>query len=169
MITTTPPPRRSFANWLHSLPDWQFTGVLYLLRWAVIIPLAVLSYPFTTAEAAFQAEGDPFRYLLPFLVVAPVLETLLECALPYWLMYGLFRRTPQSPWPFVVVAALAMVVLHPLVPPVILFAFITGAFLGYVYVHFALLSRWKAFLHTVVFHAGINLIGWLTMLWNSFG
>lgn len=167
MATTTQTLGQSFSNWLHSRPDWQFTVTLYLLRWAIIIPLAVLLRPFTTSEAAFPAEGDPFRYLLPFLVVAPTLETLMECALPYWLMYGLFGRTPQSPWPFVIVAALAMVVLHPLVPTVVVFAFITGAFLGYVYVHFAPRSRWKAFLHTVVFHAGINLIGWLTILWGS--
>ena len=32
--------------------------------------------------------------------------------------------------------------------------------------HFAAQSHLKAFLHTAVFHAGINLVGW-TLLWMS--
>ena len=123
---------------------------------------AVLS-PLSTAADSFQADGDPWRYLLPFLVVAPTLETLIECGLPYWVMRRWLKVPTHSPWPFVSVSALVMVVLHPLTPVVIVMAFITGSFLAYVYAHFAPSSHAKAFLHTAVFHAGINLVGW-TML-----
>ena len=36
------PARRHFYQWLNGLPDWQFTGTLYLLRWAIILPLGLL-------------------------------------------------------------------------------------------------------------------------------
>ena len=57
-----------------------------------------------------------------------------------------------------------MVLLHPLTPVVITFAFVTGSFLAYVYAHFAPQSRFKAFLHTAVFHAAINVVGWTAIL-----
>lgn len=69
----------------------------------------------------------------------------------------------QRTWPFVVVSAAAMVLLHPLTPVVITFAFITGLFLAYVYEHFAPRSQFKAFFHTATFHAAINLVGWIAI------
>ena len=60
-----------------------------------------------------------------------------------------------------------MVVLHPLLPMVIVMASITGAFLAYVYIHFAPMSLGKAFLHTAVFHSAINAVGWTMIFIQS--
>jgi hypothetical protein len=95
---------------------------------------------------------------------APTLETLIECTAPYWFMDRVLKLERRSPWPFVIVSALIMVLLHPLTPIVILMAFITGCFLAYVYAHFAPRSQWKAFLHAALFHAAINLVGWTMLL-----
>jgi hypothetical protein len=148
---------------INALPDWQFTGTLYLLRWAVLLPLTLALWPFSSRGDAFHGEGDPSGYLIPFLIVAPTLETLIECSLPYWVMHRLLGWNRRTPWPFVVVSAMLMVLLHPLTPIVITFAFVTGSFLAYVYAHFAPQSHVQAFLHTAVFHAGINIIGWTMM------
>jgi hypothetical protein len=158
----------SLHDRLNGLKDWQFTFVLYLLRWAIVLPLGLLLSLFANSGDGFKASSsDPWFYFLPFLVIAPPLETLIECTLPYLLMYKGSGHRPKSPWPFVIVSALIMVVLHSLTPIVITFAFITGAFLAYVYVHFAPQSQVKAFFHTALFHAGINLVGWTTLLIQS--
>lgn len=155
-----------FLEWLETRPDWQFTGTLYLVRWAIVLPLGWMLSPFITNAGTYQFEGDVWGYLFPFLVVAPTLETLIECSLPHWIMYRVLKVNRRSSWRFVFVSAMLMVVLHPLQPIVILMAFITGSFLAYVYFHFAKESHLRAFLHTAVFHAGINLVGWM-LLWMS--
>jgi hypothetical protein len=153
----------SFGGWLNALPDWQFTATLYLLRWAVILPLAIILSPFSSPTDEFEAHGSPLSYLIPFLVAAPVIETLIECSVPYLVMHGVLRLPRRSPWPFVLVSAVLMVVLHPITPNVVVFAFVTGGFLAYVYAHFAAQSQLKAILHTAVYHAAINLVGWTMM------
>ena len=165
----SPQPTRSpFFIWLDGLSDQRFTLFLYLLRWTIVVPLGWFLSPFATSADTFKMpSADPWSLLVPFLILAPILEALLECTLPYTLMYRLRGRQPQSPWPFVVLAAFAMVALHPLTPVVIVFAFITGAFLAYVYGHFAPQSQLKAFLHTAAFHAGINIVGWTGILFQS--
>ena len=160
-------PESSIWERLNGLRDWQFTLVLYLFRWAIILPLGFLLSPVSTSADAFHASGDPWRYLLPFLVVAPTLETLIECTVPYAVMYRILKLRPRLPWPFVVVSATAMVLLHPLTPVVILFASITGSFLAFVYQHFAPSSQLKAFAHTALFHAGINIVGWTAIFLQS--
>jgi hypothetical protein len=164
MNATAPGRLASFGAWLNSLPDWKFTATLFALRWLIILPLAALLSPWTSDADAFRAEGGPWRYLIPFLVVAPTLETLIECTLPYWLLHGWLKLSRRSVWPFVVVSATVMVLLHPLTPMVAVMAFITGAFLAYVYAHFAPQGGVKAFLHTAVFHAAINLVGFTMIL-----
>jgi hypothetical protein len=156
-----------FRVWLDSLPDWQFTGTLYLLRWAVVVPLGWMLSPLVTDADTFHFQGDVWGYLLPFLLLAPTLETLIECSLPHWGMYRLLNVERRSPWRFVFVSAMLMVALHPLHPIVILMAFITGSFLAYVYFHFAAQSGLKAFLHTAMFHSGINLVGWTILRMQS--
>jgi hypothetical protein len=168
METSAPRRRSAFFIWLDGLSDQRFTLTLYLLRWAIVLPLSWLLSPFVTSADMFKMSSpDPWFYLIPFIVVAPAIETLLECTVPYSLMYKLRGRRPRSPWPFVVFAALAMVALHPLTPVVMVFAFITGAFLAYVYRHFASQSQLKAFLHTAAFHAAINIVGWIGILLQS--
>jgi hypothetical protein len=165
METSTSPRRPAFFIWLDGLSDPRFTLALYLLRWAIVLPLGWLLSPFGTSSDTFKMSSpDPWFYLIPFIVVAPTLETFLECTLPYSLMYKRRGRRPWSPWPFVVFGALAMVALHPLTPLVMIFACITGAFLAYVYGHFAPQSQLKAFLHTALFHAAINIVGWTGIL-----
>jgi hypothetical protein len=160
--------RFSIRGWLNGLRDWQFTLALYLLRFAIVLPLGLLLSPFSTSADRFHLTTlDPWYYLLPFVLYAPTLETLIECTLPYSVMYILLKFRPRSPWPFVVAAAMMMVVLHPLTPIVITFAFITGSFLGFVYGHFAHQSQLKAFFHTAIFHAGINIVGWTGIFLQS--
>jgi len=168
MIAEPTPSRISlYLTWLNGLPEWRFSGTLYLLRWVVVLPMGVLLSPLATSADEFHAKGDPWRYLIPFLVAAPTLETLIECTLPNWLMYGALKMQRQTAWPFVFVSAMVMVILHPLTPAVIVFAFITGSFLAYVYAHFAPQSQFKAFLHTAMFHAAINVVGWFGILIHS--
>lgn len=157
----------TFAGWLNRQPGWRFTATLYLLRWAVVVPLAFLLSPFASSADQFQASGDPWRYLIPFLVVAPVFETLIECSLPYWVLNRWLHVELRSPWRFVFVSAMAMVLLHPLTPAVVVMAFVTGAFLAYVYFHFAPHGFATAFTHTATFHAAINLVGWTMILISS--
>ena len=167
MPPTTPSRASAFLAWLEALSDWQFSGALYLLRWAIVLPLGLILSPLSSSADTFQPEGNPWRYLIPFLVVAPAIETLIECSVPYWVMYGMLNRQRRSPAPFVVVSASIMVLLHPLTPVVMAMAFITGAFLAYVYFHFAAQGHLKAFFHTAVFHSAINVIGWTMILINA--
>lgn len=167
MTETAPQRANTFRAWLDALSDWQFTGTMYLLRWVVILPLALVLSPISSPHDTFQAEGTPWHFLIPFLFVAPTLETLIECSMTYWLMYGVLKRPRRSPWPFVIASATLMVLLHPIQPVVVVMAFTTGAFLAYVYDHFAPRSHLKAFLHTAVFHGGINAVGWTMMLFGT--
>jgi hypothetical protein len=151
----------TILSWLNGLPDVLFTVTLYLIRWAIVLPLSLLLSPVATSADRAQTAGDPLLSLAGFLIFAPVLETLIECALPYWIMRRIFGWSRRSFMPFVLVSACVMVILHPLSHIVSTFAFITGSFLAYVYAHFAPGSQWKAFVHTAAFHAAINAVGWM--------
>src|SRR5215212_1996507 len=95
----------SIRDWLNGLRDWQFTLALYLFRWAIVLPLAFVLPPFSTSADRFHLTNtDPWYYLLPFVVYAPILETMIECTLPYSVMYKLLKFRPRSSWPFVVAA-----------------------------------------------------------------
>ncbi len=158
--TNTP----SLRNRLDALQDWQFTLVLYLLRWAIILPLSALLSPLaTSADSLRPANFDPLSFFFSLVLIDPAVETLIECTVPYWVMCAILGRRPRSTWPFVILSTLVMVALHAMTPLVILFTSITGSFLAFVYGHFASKSQWKAFLHTTAFHAGINIVGWTGM------
>ena len=168
MDQPAPAPSFSFRDWLNGLKDWQFTLVLYLLRWAIILPLGYLLSPLSTSGDNFHPNSsDPLTYLLPIVFFDPAVETFIECVVPYWVMYGIVKRQPQSPWPFVIISVLIMVALHPLTPLVFIFTTITGSFLAFVYGHFASKSQMNAFLHTTAFHAGINIVGWTGIFLQS--
>jgi hypothetical protein len=101
-------------------------------------------------------------------VLAPVLETLTECLLPYWIMRKL-NLIPAAgrAWGFVAVSAILMALLHFTAwPAALLPSLITGAFLGYTFAHFAPNNFGQAFLHTALFHAAINLVGWIQLALN---
>ncbi len=151
---------------LDRLTPWAFTGSLYGLRWVVVLPVtwAVDLFDPTGGRASF--EGPAIGLLLGFLFLAPILETLAECLAPYWIMRKMGRiPSVQRPWGFVAVSAGLMALWHvDYWPAAFLPSTITGAFLAYTFAHFAPGSPGKAFLHTWVFHAGINLVGWLLIV-----
>ena len=148
---------------LDALPPWGFTGSLYLVRWGIVVPigyaLGLLGAP--GSRAAF--DGSPMVLLFGFIFLAPLLETLVECVVPYWLMLKMgATEVSKRAWGFVAVSALIMALLHMGAwPSAILPSLVTGGFLAYTYSHFAVSGTGTALLHTWVFHAGINLVGWL--------
>ena len=157
-------------DWLDTRNAWQFLGLLYLARWVALIPVIVLEQVvFTGAQtqAASMPEqwrhGSPLGMFLGLVIFPPLLETLVECSLPYWLIGKLWvsRRSGRA-WGFILVSAFVMAVLHAMLAA-LLPASITGAFLAYCYAHFAPSSISKAILATAGFHGAINLVGW-TML-----
>ncbi len=113
---------------------------------------------FPSNQAAFQ--GIEVN-VLGGLFIAPVLETLLECAAPYWIMRKLgYIPTGRRAWGFIAIGGVLMLLLHSGAwPAAVLPSFVTGGFLAYAYGHFAPVGFAQAFVHTSVFHAGINLVG----------
>jgi len=144
---------------LDGMPPWGFTGMLYCVRWLIVIPTAfIVGHLFPTREAALQ---DADVNILGGILIAPVLETLLECAVPYWMMRKLGCIPPnRRAWGFIIVSGILMMLLHAGAwPAAILPSFVTGGFLGYTYAHFAPVGFAQAFIHTSVFHASINIVG----------
>jgi hypothetical protein len=151
---------------LDRLSPWAFTGSLYLIRWAVIIPISWVSRLFGGAGGNVTASASDIVLLAGWIFVSPLLETLIECALPYWLMRKA-RAVPagKRPWGFVAVSAVIMALLHMGAWPVaILPSLVTGGFLAYTYGHFAVRGFGPAVLHTSVFHAAINIVGWVLVV-----
>jgi len=148
------------------LSPWIFTGCLYLVRWIVVVPIGYAVCQLGGSNNAATFTGSPMSLLLGFIFLAPLSETLIECAVPYWLMSKAGRnRLGERPWAFVVVSALLMALLHVGAwPSAILPSLVTGSFLAYTYGHFATSGTGWAILHTCVFHAGINMVGWLLLV-----
>ncbi len=155
-------------DWLDARPAWQFLLVLYVARWLVVIGYVALAKAYialtqvndTTIEPPPSVHGAALVVLL--LVSGPILETLVECTVPYMLFarIGKYREfRPARPWGFIVTSALIMTVLHP-IASALLPAFITGSFLAYGYAHFARLGTIHAILATFAFHAAINMVGY---------
>jgi hypothetical protein len=158
------PPSESLLARIKRLPGWQFTLVLYLLRWAIVLPLGFLLEPFSTSSDNLHLQNADLKtFFITGVLLDPLVETVLECSLVYFLLHTVLGVATHRIRPFVFCAAMAMVLLHPLTPVVFIFAFITGSFLAYVYAHFALINHIRAIKHTTAFHAGINLVGWLLM------
>ena len=162
----------TLLDWLDRRNAWHFVGILYLARWVALAPIMVLiHFVFTEAQksAASMPEewskGTPLGLFLVLVVIAPLLETVAECTLPYWIISRVrdYRRNrPKRCWGFVAISACMMAALHPMLAG-LLPALVTGAFLAYCYAHFASSSIWEAILATAVFHGAINTVGW-TML-----
>lgn len=149
---------------LDALSPSVFTGVLYAVRWLVVLPWIIISW---LSGSGGEAESPALRFNLVIgVVLDPLLETLIECAIPYWLMRKVFPNSlNQRPWKFVALSAIVMTVMHIGAWPAAIFpAFITGSFLAYTYGHFALNRQSTALLHTWAFHSGINIVGWLLMV-----
>ncbi|HEX4414337.1 MAG TPA: hypothetical protein VH107_11960 [Lacipirellulaceae bacterium] len=165
MSTATEPTKPGLLTRINRLPGWQFTLTLYLLRWAIVIPLGYLLNPTSSATDRAQLQNvDLTNFFLTGVLLDPLVETVVECSLVYIVLHSILRVSTQRVLPFVFCSAMAMVLLHPLTPIVFTFAFITGLFLAYVYAHFAPINHIRAIKHTAAFHAGINLVGW-AMMW----
>jgi hypothetical protein len=151
---------------LDRLSPWAFTGSLYLARWAVIIPISWASRLFGGTSGNVTANASAGVLLFGWIFLSPLLETVIECAIPYWLMRKARKVSAVNrPWGFVAVSAVIMALLHMAGWPVaILPALATGGFLAYTYGHFAVHGLGSAVLHTSLFHAAINIVGWVLVI-----
>jgi hypothetical protein len=167
-MTTTESHNR-LLDWLDRRNAWQFVGVLYVARWLALAPVLALShFVFTDAQKADAAVPQELTdrnagvLLVMVVVVSPLVETLLTCTLPYFVVSRLrdYRRNrPKHCWGFVVVSACLMALMHPMLAAV-LPSLITGAMLAYCYAHFATRGVGPAILATTIFHGAINIVGW---------
>lgn len=157
---------KNCVNRLDSFSPWAFTGSMYAIRWAMILPIGYALGTLGVSGGKAVFEGSPFVLLFGFIFLAPAMETLLECAMPYWLLSRAGRiRKDKRPWLFVVVSATLMTLLHISAwPSAIIPSLITGSFLAYTYGHFVPVGLGQAWLHTWVFHAGINIVGWSLLM-----
>ena len=151
---------------LDALSPWPFTGTLYLARWAIVAPVGCVLGRLGVPNRGAEFGGSPLGLLFSFVVLAPLLETLVECAIPYWLMNRTTATTVgKRAWAPVAVSALIMALLHmgawpSAIPP----SLVTGSLLAYTYGHFVPRGTGPALLHTCVFHAAINLGGWFLVV-----
>ncbi|MBC8327648.1 MAG: hypothetical protein H8E31_02770 [Planctomycetes bacterium] len=155
-------------------PAWRFLAILYLARWALLLPLSWLIGLLAAGGAAagapapapvFDSLEQAAEAFLQWVVLWPVVETLFECTLAYELLRRLPRYAcglPRRPWLFLVVSAALMAALHPVLSA-LLPSLITGAFLAYTYSRFAPVGRVRAVLASAGFHGAINLVGWLSV------
>jgi hypothetical protein len=165
----TPNASRGFEKWLDWLDGqkpWRFLLILYLLRWLIILPTAWLNawlFP-GQADPFFQDLGalDLLTLFLSMLVLNPLLETIVECSLPYWLI-RMIPLSSKRPWVFIFISAALMAVMHQTLSA-LLPSLVTGLFLAYAYGHFALQSQVKATLLTMLFHSCINLVGFTLII-----
>lgn len=150
---------------LNRLSPWAFTGSLYLLRWAIIVPLAAL-LRLLGQSGGRTVHADPVIELLGGVLLSPLVETVIECVIPYWSMRKMLGTSVERrPWIFVVTSATMMTLSHMSAwPAAIVPSFVTGSFLAYTYGHLAASKSGTALLHTWTFHAAINIVGWVFMV-----
>lgn len=158
-----------WLDWLDSKAPWQFVGILYIVRWCLIVPYMIAAiFLFTDAHISKASLPEELSGMNPFLlfanlvIIAPLLETLLECSLPFFILSLIYRKKeklPSRPWLFVIISAMLMVLLHPMLAAIVP-SLVTGLFLAYCYAHFAARNFGSALLYTTAFHAAINVVGW---------
>ena len=154
----------STLDWLDSLSPWAFTGLLYLARWVAILPIGyALGQMGASDKMSF--DGSASVLFFGFIFLGPVIETVIECVIPYWLMRKMRGiAAGRRSWGFVVVSAGIMTLLHVGAwPSAVLPSLVTGGFLAYTYAHFAASRVGMAMLHTWAFHASINIVGWVLL------
>lgn len=162
----TPHKTEGILDRLDLLSPWSFTGILYIVRWIVIIPLICIYSLLSASPQAVKFNASAVMLFIGFIFISPFCETLIECTLPYWLM-KISNKIPHGkrPWAFVYISAAIMALLHfDAWPLAIVPSLITGTFLAYVYGHFAPRGFGQALLHTAVYHAAINIIGWFMIV-----
>lgn len=149
-------------DWLDRQNDVVFLVALYLVRWPVVLSISPLQSILLRAlvgdkEVEMSLPSNEVLAFLLLVVAVPVAETLFECSLPYWFLKQLDKINTPRPWLFIFVSAAMMGFLHCGLP----LSLVTGLFLAYCYAHFAGRSQWLGLGCTVLFHAGINLVGWV--------
>jgi len=149
-----------YLDRLEQQRDGVFWLVLYLVRWPVIIPVGyvqgLLASGVVGASDAWRPGVGGGALLVP-IVVPPIVETLIECTLPYWILKRLGKIGPARPWTFILISASIMALLH--FPVAVPGGFVTGMFLAYGYGHFATRGHAAAFAYTALYHAAINAVG----------
>ena len=159
---------QKWLDWIDEQNSWRFILILYLLRWLIIIPTAFINgwlFP-NQGDNALQdfANLNVLRIFLAMLIFNPLIETIVECSLPYWIFHKLGFAS-KRPWLFIFVSATLMAVLHQTLGT-LLPSLITGVFLAYTYGHFSLQSQIKATALTLLFHSCINLVGFTAIVLN---
>ena len=159
-------------DWLDHRKRWQFVAVLYVVRGALITAIMAIEHlcfpgdQQSVAQASELSKLNPGVLLVLLVIMSPLIETLLECSLPYFIfsrMRNYRQSRPTRPWGFVVVSACVMALLHPMLSALAP-SLVTGTFLGYCYAHFAARNAGQAILATSVFHGAINMVGWIMIL-----
>ena len=148
--------------------DWARTGVLWAVRWVVILPFNWLMSKLNgDGGTAANVSGDLLVLFLILIVGPPLVETVVECVLPYTILRKLRGSAPGVL--FIITSAALMSLLHLISLIAILDSAITGAFIAFVYAAAARRGQKIAFVHAFSFHSAINLIGWLMLLGASTG
>lgn len=158
-----------FFDWLDRQNVLVFFMVLWFIRWPIVLPVASLQEFLAralggTSEMDYNIPKAPLVLFFFIVIFAPLVETLIECTIPYVIMMWGEHPRPPRPWKFIVVSALVMAVLH--LPYAFPAGFVTGGFIAYCYGHFAPKGQPGAFLAASGYHAAINVTGF-TMLMLS--
>ena len=117
---------RLWSCWLDRLDATgaiRFMLTLYIARWVLLLPMLgvlLIVGPSSVARQAAQEHAETALLTRAFqlLIMAPVMETLIECHAPYLILLLLLRRRRSISWKrprfFVWISALIMVLAHPL-------------------------------------------------------
>ncbi len=161
------PSWRQRLEHLEKQPWPQFLGILYLVRWlflgVILLPVWCFAPDWLTMPSTEEFPPTGATLVLTLLVLAPVVETLLECTGLWWLLRAVVRHPPHRV-PFMLLSAAVMVVLHPPFGLHWVPTFITGLFLAFTYSHFVRRSHGAAIAATIAFHAAINVVGVVVLM-----
>ena len=155
---------KKFLDWLDKQNDAIFLAVLYLVRLPIIWPVglvqeAIAKTFLSGTQPRWSPPSNPLAGFMALIIWAPLTETVVECTIPYSIMRALDKIRSDRPWNFILIAGAVMAVGH--IPIGIPAGFVTGMFLGYCYAHFAVRSQWVAFAYASLYHAAINIVGWI--------
>jgi hypothetical protein len=162
-----------YLDWVDNKTRWQFLAIQYTVRWIILLPIILFDslFPAAAEKASIPLQAyntNPVWLFALLVIISPLLETLIECSLPYAVI-SFFKRKegklPRRAWSFIITSAFVMVILHlSYGPAVLLPSLITGIFLAYTYSHFAADSLRYAFGAAVIFHSSINIVGFIIII-----
>lgn len=129
----------------------------------ILLPVWFWFPDWLTMPSTEESPPTGATLLITLLVIAPVVETLLECTGLWWLLRAVVRRPPHRGL-FMLMSAAVMVALHPPLGFHWVPTFITGLFLAFAYTHFVHRSHGAAIAATSAFHAAINVVGVVALM-----